>query len=1171
MKKNAKGRDPNALQNHGRPMCVDLLPRNAIVNFLYSFVCLRRLLVGVLNPMHFSMKPRLTGGVKISTRAGLKHQIVGIMHQLNSFLAHAVNRFAAMVLFASVACLFVGLWGCGSGSTGGKRSGSLGHSGGEAPLLEVEFGNQVQLCKIRLHTQDEVVAGQPRQLQAMSIESIEDLRTGETIDLSASPIWRLDLRRLEELMPVTPMPDNAWAERFEIPHGVGTRLLWVDRTAYPEAGLHLIQESESYAKLVWQNLAVQQWHADRRGCVNVTVHLRYPDEEGPLHASIDVELVRDDQAQLDLALLTVAFPDLNVPPLDAGAESRSHSHRDEVLLAPFEHGYLVPDPILSLARVEDVGWDFDPVGFDFAQWGGLQSLYPGETSTQFLHYYDMAETEDAEEPWFHVQLPLLAGMGSRPSSRGGGQGLYLAAHDPDVNVKRLVYEPHKDEEQDDPGLLRMAIRNWVEFTPDRLNELKAPGSAGQLWQSYSQGPDSAFAEPSVTSGRDLHFAWPMVIEALHGDWLDATARYKRFFVDRSRALYRQNGEPLRIRDLPKELMPAAYRSLMAMVGLSEVVPDFPGGIPMQLNEGDNVRDFINFLREDWPRYQNLSQSIHPPWFAVGHGETFMINWYRAGKTAGTDVGNNPSRRKLNEFHHDLRQESPLELWDGRVMTMLNRDVGNWQKQVPGFEPLIVRRENGQAALRRVDEKYYFTSYVRPAARENFEDLLEESLSDFGFWGAENQNQLDLYLLTGQWSAAKPDYSEWHPDYPSDPKPERGVGGGNRWFEDTNELLRHLMEGGIEVEKLSPELFFSTERCSEALLYRNLPWGHRQTHPMAARDETGGLSGPLGVLAEPVHLTTYLFHEFSLIRGNPYSFSFYYGMPFRTVPLGTVDTRFFQQNRRDEQARGTALTIRKLAVEVLSAGVLPFIGVEISGKAAFEHDDVPAGGQSSKLDSLDDRLSSSLDDLATVGPDDLARRTFGPHAPMQAARQLIRARSQMRQFLVDGRRVRDPKLIRPEGEVRWWAEDLHVIRRNRLDLHPSAFGRYHGGEWSEENPGGIKMESLVVGTYVNDGELHADQTRALIVTMNTTPYPVHYQMQFDPGRWGVPAGEQYRLRAKALDLSILPDSGTALIDAASGPQKLPSGNLENPYLEGGQIVFWTFDLVAKTTEGSGTKN
>ena len=60
----------------------------------------------------------------------------------------------------------------------------------------------------------------------------------------------------------------------------------------------------------------------------------------------------------------------------------------------------------------------------------------------------------------------------------------------------------------------------------------------------------------------------MVLESFFGDWIDATEKYRAFFVEESHALYRESGQPVRLRDQPPHILPEPYRALIAMVGIS---------------------------------------------------------------------------------------------------------------------------------------------------------------------------------------------------------------------------------------------------------------------------------------------------------------------------------------------------------------------------------------------------------------------------------------------------------------------------------------------------------------------------------------------------------------------------------------------------------------------------
>src|SRR5690606_14314936 len=101
-------------------------------------------------------------------------------------------------------------------------------------------------------------------------------------------------------------------------------------------------------------------------------------------------------------------------------------------------------PIEWLAPAVGGEWGPDSFVTDFSPHllGGERArvfTYPGDCSTQFLYLYDPKDDDAANEPWMDVVGSVIQGYGTRPSRRTGpSAGLYVAAHDPDLNVKRIV-------------------------------------------------------------------------------------------------------------------------------------------------------------------------------------------------------------------------------------------------------------------------------------------------------------------------------------------------------------------------------------------------------------------------------------------------------------------------------------------------------------------------------------------------------------------------------------------------------------------------------------------------------------------------------------------------------------------------------------------------------------
>ncbi|TAH36982.1 MAG: hypothetical protein EYC70_08340 [Planctomycetota bacterium] len=1036
---------------------------------------------------------------------------------------------------------------CGGGSE------DTGQSGPRTEELFV-IENDRQRCTVTRESISVVVDGTIHHFQALRLQSLEDLTTGNSIDCSNAPLWRLDLRSLVDVDPVhSPVPWAQWKlvpvlnPEQNLPDGRGSGAAWVDLTAAPPAAVELEQDGPRSLRLRWSRVPVGQWHPGNRGTFTVHVRLRYADDTGPLRCSIDVELFRDDVGALDLALFSVAFPDLLLDGLPFGAEPADF--RDDVLALPYKHGFLVPDPIYCLEEVEITGVVLDSYAFDQSQGGAYSAQYPGEMAAPFLFYYDMDASGDAEEPWFHLQNDRIQGFGTRPSARGGGQGLYLAAEDPDLNMKRVVFEP---VDGPDGTLLRLGLRSFVNFTPARLVELKRNGNPGDRWQAYYQGPDSLHADPNPTSGTDLHFAWPVVLEALSGDWVDATLRQRAFQVAASQALFRRNDEAVPLRDLPADVLPPVYREVLGVVGLSEVTAAVPGGAPVPLAQEANVRAYLDWLREDWTRYQDMTRYPDAPWYGVAFGEGIAGPDGEAVLAIGSDTGNLDPRPDLLQFLANLRAPDPGAGWTGNVLAIQNRDSGTVFESAPGSADEVARRETGRPAIRRDPPdplpEDLLSSMARPEQLRKQLAQVDDSLARLALDGFGGPVQVDWYFINGQWGQAKPDYSQWHPQYLSNPAPMHGVGGGNAWFQGVRDNLEAMLGAGLSTPNRSPHFLVSTERCNDMLLYRNTPHGHRQTHPVAVLEDNGDLNSGMIALAEPVPITSFLYHDYAGMRGVPYSFSLFYGLPYRTTPLGLDDPRYFRQDRPEDRALATQLSLHKLCREALGAGVVPIVGVELSGQLAFELE----AGELGVLDSLDDRLSTSLANQATAGADDLARGGWAEDTPQGMVRRIMRARSQMRQFLLWGRRVRDPRPERPENEPNWWAEDLQVIRRDTL--RGFTYRRYNSRPYTASNPGGMPLEALAIGAWADD-DARTGGPRVLVAVANPGPHTLHYQLRFSPSLWDLPAGETYLLEARNLDLSLVAGSDSTFVSSSSGESLLPG----TPEIAPGQILFWLFQI------------
>ncbi|KAA3609532.1 MAG: hypothetical protein DWQ01_09380 [Planctomycetota bacterium] len=1040
-----------------------------------------------------------------------------------------------------------------------------------------QISNNEQRCTILL---DQVTDSGGTLWQAIRLLEVEDLlhpSGSASISLGESPIWRLDFRELQALG--NPSVSTTWKlvpsldpAQNPIPDTLNSSsIVWAEDGV---SAVYVNPIGNQEIRLIWQDLPLNRWYPLMQGTVNVRVVLKFPNSTGGLEGSIDVEVFRDGSGNLSAALLSVNFPDLLIAELDHDEEPDAGAgYRDDVLLSGYQHGTLWFDPIhLGLADHGSGSWGPDNFLFDFGHQRSLQFTYPGETSCQFLYYYDFAEAEDADEPFIYQSGNQITGYGKRPSTRGKGQGLYLAAHDPDLNTKRIVTEVQPGENLDQR--LHLAVRTFLEFTPDRMAELQGPATGNPRWQAYYQGPDSLATTPNPTSGTEVHFTWPIKLSTFKGDWLDAALIYREFFVAESKALYRDSQmQSLRLRDLPSEVLPPAFLDLVATIGVSEVVsPTLPYPYHMAGSfQALNLRAYLNFLRENYQNYQDASQP-DPPYYAVIHGEG-MISPANPGirpfKSGGTDDGNFAPRDGFRQFYDLLRNPDPAVSWPGFVLTALNRDHGSIDHDNVLNETWRIRRENSVEATRNALQT--LSSYMRFESVQNLVGLLDQSFALFHEpAGHPPEVQLDWYWTSGQGSAVKPDYSRWFPAWQTGNHPQ-GVGGGDAWFTFHRNMRQTILDqSAFTTTDLSPHINLSTERLNEAVLQYNVPAGHRQPYPCTALEQ-GGLPAlhPL-VYAENLNLTSHLYHDFALMRTEPESFSLFYGVPRDDAkfPLsGLPYPVYFDQTLLTQRAKGTLLSLRRLAQYIYCDGLLAGLGVESSGRLAFEIDINGSG----TLDHYDDRLSTTFSKKATVGEQDAAAGGWLPADPATHARSIFRARSRMRQFFNGGRRVRDPKLIQPAGETHWYANNLSIIRWNRVDLNPNSVTEFNGGLNAPGGSHGLSLENVLVGTYVDDDPNltgGAGDFRILLVAFNASPnHAVQYQMQFSPADWNLPSPgtETYKLRGVRADLSSLTGAMTGAGELSGIATNATQLNLpeyvagQPPILQPFETHLWVFEI------------
>lgn len=755
------------------------------------------------------------------------------------------------------------------------------------------------------------------------------------------------------------------------------------------------------------------------------------------------------------------------------------------------------------------------------------------------------------------------------SQRPGGPGLYLATH-----VKRFISEVQNSP--DNESCLRLAIRTLVEFREDRLTSLRstAPGAVHQI---YFQGdhPDTLTRfQNHPLNAIDKLFSWPACLQAFRGDWVDAGMIYRQFVVDSSEAIHRTTGNPVRFRDLGPTQMPEAFKHLLANIGVSEVVPPAGNGpdTPIDLNYIPNVKNYMDWLRENWQAYSGPFVTEGIPWLAFVYPEGMQRIYPEPspipGKSAGVSQWNQPARTNLLEFFESLRTTNSSPGWEGNVLTILNRDTGTWDEEhdfsaqfgYPHSSTAVVsgHRETG-LPLRRLSNSKTLISHARQfgalsslktPAWENMHVLLNQSLADFISVG--NETQVDWYWISGQCSAGKPDYSAW---LQSTPGSAFNVGGGSAWNQNFQNMLDTFLHDPVDkVHPLqSPHFFFSTERFNEITLKNNASRGHRRTYPVSAIEGAGSTLKNLVMHGEPLTLTSYIFHDFTFFTGDATTFAKFWGLPYHPTNPGAVDEQlYFDQTTASERNKGTLESLYNLAVLILDAGAMPSIGVEVSGAVQFEID----AGSDQMLASSDDRLSTRFSNKLATYADDLAKNNDTSNAQL-GLRKLLRTRSRFRQFLIGGRRVRDPRISDPiiGGQAHWWASDMGIIRWSKADMKVDKVKEFMFGP----NPSNqIKLNRLVIGSYAVEDVNPIENHRALVgvyypaIDPTTSP-PLAYHLQIDFDDWPLDIQQSYQVE-------LLNESGALVLQfgqTTPGSNSFAITTPANQYLQPGEIHLWIF--------------
>jgi len=971
------------------------------------------------------------------------------------------------------------------------------------------------------------------------VEELIDLRpnaTREVIDLSHSPLWRLDFRTSEMLEQTDPQITSA--EWLLVPsldswRNGGTTLAKVGGSRAGQIDVQVVHAQK--AVLSWTGLRLGDYYQvlprldshtpwgrldpiAQNTTFDVRVTLEFPNATGGLETSLEV-LVFKPTNQIDdrgVVLLSAVFPEVVVPNIGGSAE-------DDVLLTPFQHGFLFANPLesFSLPAIGDA-WK-DSFLYDFGRYiaqgthvslpGGTSTtqgrhmLYPGEMSSQFLFLYDLQSQDDHQplmEPFFHYGVDgyTIDGLGKRPSQRGGGQGLYVSVTDPDLNLKAIVNEACKGA--GGLPLLRLGMRTLVEFQAaetgnglvSRFSELQLANRSGQteLWQSFGIGTTPP--TPPLAEVEDLHFStWHGSLNTMVGDWYDAAQEYRNFFLEESSAIARDaSGQAIPLQELPNSILPQEFREDLVGVALLEP-PSTPIGRPYngtprvshyRLAVGEQaatIRAFVDFLRED---HQQFLPDEPVPYVSVIHGEG-MINPVGPNpvvvKSSGVENLNHDVRTGLPNLYNALRTAD--DSWPGRVLTYINRDTGNYYtgRPYPGVPDLpLVARASGADAPRRSGR--VFNSYAREGGPAHLLGRLRDVYARFGPSGV---GTLDWHATSGQMSVAKPDYAALK-------EAGRGLGGGNVWAQNLARFRETLQSEHQNWPGATNSVAFtSTERFHEGVLQNNYPVGHRQFFPASAVEYDGTPLLPI-MMGEPLGLTSVLYHDYTLMQSQPISFSRFYALPLDENP-NEANSSLLDQDT--EQSAGQHFSLYRLAQITLDLGLHPGLGLNVDPFNALERD----WHRNGIFDAAYDYLCEGFGGEATAGLLDTIDPTLGrpPLGLPDAARRILRGRMKLRDFLVGGQRIRDPQLA-PLAQIRhpFYADHLLMRRLDRLDDRDSK-GTYSGPD--------LQLSNLVMGAWkhplgvnLHTQEQQPEWCEVAIPIFNHADHPVEYTLDLPLSSW-----------------------------------------------------------------------
>ena len=1011
------------------------------------------------------------------------------------------------------------------------------------------------------------------------IHNIKDKVTGDVIDMSYSPLWRLDFRPSELLG--NPSKGNA-AEWLLIPSldprkngdrfgsGASTIPVTTDLSS-PRSGSVSASVSAGLdsATLNWTGLKVGDFYSQipirtsaldayaQNTTFDVVVNLIYP-PTGGLEGTIEVRIYKPNGGHNGegVVLLSTAFPDVMIKNIGGGG-------KDDLLLVPFQHGFLFGEPNKTFQQNLGQNWK-DHFLYDFGKYfdgsgallsggtGGRHLLFPAAMSSQFLYLYDLKEEIDGEplaDPFItHTQEGKFTGMGKQPSLRGGGQGLFLSTEDPDLNLKSVFFDGEKDEEGQ--PILRLGIRTLVEFQSEfdagiylsRIEELKQSNNSTspQLWQVFGIGTSPT--QPSSATIQDINFStWNVKISTMEGDWFDAAQVYREQFLEDSIALERDAlGSPIKLKDLPDNgpnmVVPAEHKWDAFMLGLLEP-PDNPGttspgkldgrwiDMPEQLAA---IRAHINFFREGWSAFYPVGALT--PMISVVHGHGMTANESpptistEVHKSGGVENMNYSVRNKIPLLYDKLRNEDVFALppWEGRVMTFQNRDTGNYHEEDPLKFPLnpdipIVRRASGVEAFRKdiasTPDDELLSSYAsgenpplppngRADGPSNLQALLKDSFESF-IRPNGGSSQLDWYTTSGQMSSFKPDYSV------SSTYAHRGIGGGNQWALNVKEMRDDLINFSSPplswTNMGTSKIITGTERFNEGVLQNNIPSGHRQSFPVSAR-EFDGTPQLACMLGEPLSLTTVLYHDYSLMMTPPITFSLYYGLVYPEQSPGLASSKLLDQRDPQQRKAGRQFTLMRLAKFILQDGLQTGLGINVNPTKVMDID----ANSDNFFDPQTDYLAQTFSGKATGGGFDRIDPSTGlpPSGDPYHARKILRARMRLIDFLSCGQSLRYPELEAAVGSLTQFFADGVLVRRfedlqnPNPNLNSNPLATYTGVDLSTPN--------IVMGAWAVDHDVFLDtdpinpakRVKVVVPMFNVADHNVEYSLVLPLEEWDI---------------------------------------------------------------------